>query len=227
MAKLELICSTYKRLGCFAGLVPSQYRKEGARRWSKGLVPPVAGRAALEALIGPVAAFELLPTVAGPHSAADPHTSPPPETTRQKQAAADQPAEPISEAAIGVPVLHPPLPGEPPPTPQGPPPVQRGMLGVIATPPRDPLPEPGAFEAEDAEPAPLPADAKPSVYWLAELVKRQAAHPPPRAWGDPTDAVKLMFWHERQDAIRAAWEIEWREAAQAAAASSTVAGGEA
>ena len=53
-----LIEAVHKGGGGFYGIRLARYRKAGARRWSRALVPLVAGRAALEALVGPVVAFE-------------------------------------------------------------------------------------------------------------------------------------------------------------------------
>ena len=54
-----LIDISNKGSGGFAPLIPARYRR-GSRggRWSRALVPAVAGRAALEALVGEVSAFE-------------------------------------------------------------------------------------------------------------------------------------------------------------------------
>jgi hypothetical protein len=70
-----------KGCGGFWSQVPARYRRErrpGARRWSEALVPALAGRAALEALIGEVADFELLSPAAAEALAAPPIDPAPP-----------------------------------------------------------------------------------------------------------------------------------------------------
>jgi putative DNA primase/helicase len=58
-----LIEGSYKELGGFKALNPARYRKPGARRWSSALVPAEGGKAALEALLGDLVAFELVEAV--------------------------------------------------------------------------------------------------------------------------------------------------------------------
>jgi hypothetical protein len=77
-----LIGDTYKRLGGPSPHIQARYRKPTARSWSLALVPPIDGRAALEALIGPLSAFEFIPPAAAP--AEEPAMPPakPPEQAR-------------------------------------------------------------------------------------------------------------------------------------------------
>jgi hypothetical protein len=185
-----LIRHTHKGSGGFKSLGGARYRKPGARRWSHALAPLEGGQAALEAVVGPLAAYD--PVV--PEAAQPPHTS-------------DARAYAREAEAPPVPMLHPPLPGEavgPPAPPLLPP----GPLGVVDAPlaPTARGPEPGSTEPEDDEPADAPA------AWQAELARRLAARPKPRIWGDATDAVKLMFWREWAEAIVAEWDTDWRAA---------------
>ncbi|WP_207792146.1 DUF7146 domain-containing protein [Siccirubricoccus phaeus] len=118
------------------------------------------------------------------------------------------PATAISEAPEP-PLLHPPLPGE---MGQAPPPPRtgRGMLGVIASPPPDPWPEPGSWE-----PPELPEDAEAPPHWRAELKRRLAEKPRPKVWNDFTDVLRQTTWQREQDRIRAEWVGEWRAAVEA------------
>jgi hypothetical protein len=207
-----LIVEIYKAFGAFSRLAPAHYRKAGARRWSAALVP-ATGRAALETLIGPVEAFELLgPLPAAPEAR---RPAPAPETTAGIRPADPAPL-PIDGPAIYT-TLHPPLPGEGAPALR---PVRAASAGpiIVATGPPPPAvawPEPGSFEPEDAvvEPPPLPAEAP--APWEAELQRRLARYPRPKIWDDEGDDAKQLFWHLRQDSIRATWAVDWREAWQA------------
>lgn len=73
--------STHKGCGPFRPLRTARYRKPGACRWSKALVPAERGEAALRGLLGPLAAFELVvpePAAERPARPAAPPSAPPP-----------------------------------------------------------------------------------------------------------------------------------------------------
>jgi hypothetical protein len=53
-------------LGGFKGMIGAKYRKGLRGRWSVALVPVEGGRAALEAIVGPVTAYEVEDAEAGP-----------------------------------------------------------------------------------------------------------------------------------------------------------------
>lgn len=67
-----LIEGSNKGSGGFKSLTPARYRKPGARRWSSALVPIVDGRAALEAMLGALAAFELVDAAPAPQASPTP-----------------------------------------------------------------------------------------------------------------------------------------------------------
>jgi putative DNA primase/helicase len=80
-----LIGVSNKGLGGFSGLTLASYRKPGARRSSKALVPIEDGKAALQAVVGELAAFELVPD-GQPVTEAE---------ARPIEAAAPEPVEPV------------------------------------------------------------------------------------------------------------------------------------
>ncbi len=90
-----LIEGAYKGLRCFKTLQPARYRKGLRGRWSLALVPPEGGRDALEARVGPLAAFETAnPQPAAPPALEEPAAMPitlplpePPEAPRLPPAA--------------------------------------------------------------------------------------------------------------------------------------------
>ena len=175
-----LVGHTYKTGGPFRPLIPAQYRKPGARRWSEALVPPEAGRAALEAVVGPLAAYQ---------------DDMPPGAPRKPVQAPGAPPAPVP--ALELPEL--------PPDRRTP---VLTVLGVappfeVPMPPELPPPHMGKTPPIQALPATPPPSARDR---LAEMAKRLDRLKPPRMLGDGFDELRVSTWRDRCARIAAAAE---------------------
>ncbi len=84
----------------FRGLLSARYRKAGTY-WRRALVPPLAGREALQSVVeGVILDFELLP------SSPLPPPPPPPASRRRSSPPALAPAIPVPAAPVPAPALH-------------------------------------------------------------------------------------------------------------------------
>jgi hypothetical protein len=159
----------------FGGLIPARYRRgQGGGRWSFALVPATKGRALLEAITGPLGAYEPLHQPAAPQRP----TAPP---------------DPVAEAPRPV------VPPAPPPPPSA---HAEGaeVYSIGEAPPFD-FPAGAAPPPDGAgrPPRPVPAAPPPTAREaLAALSARLDRLRPPRLWGDPTDALRIAAWRQRQ-----------------------------
>jgi hypothetical protein len=170
----------------FGCLSPARYRRgQGGGRWSFALVPMTKGRELLEAITGPLAAFETL--AAAPAHSQRPHAA---ETPMQ---AAQEPQE--------VPTAAPrPTAAEAPETAPTPRPASARVYSMGEAPPFDLPAAPAAPPpAAAAPPRAVPNTPPPSARKaLADLSLRLDRLRPPRLWGDPTDALRIAAWRQRQ-----------------------------
>ena len=178
-----------KELRGFGGLVPARYRRGlGGGRWAFALVPVVKGRELLEAITGPLAAFEPL--------------SRPPADAEHPRA-----AEPAAPQPRPVPDAPPPSPPEPHPAPAPASADGARVCSMGEAPPFD-FPASGAAPAPGGvkPPRPVPASPPPTAReTLADLSARLERLRPPRLWGDAMDDLRMQVWRQRHaDAVAAA-----------------------
>ncbi len=181
------IMDSHRGLGGFKTLAPARYRRGLRGRWSSAMVPVASGRAALESLVGPLAAFELVEAA---------------------RAVASTP-EPIPAAAKEAPMIYlqPPIPGDvPSPRPAIPPPAVGAppaapRLRVVLSFHPEPSPPPPAILADAS---PIPAASIPDARArLADLSRRLDAVRPVILWKDEFDPLRIETWQARIAAARA------------------------
>jgi hypothetical protein len=175
----SLIGGSNKEIEPFKTLAPARYRKGLRGRWSAALVPVEGGRAALEAIVGVLAAFELVLQGRQAETEIPPTEAVPINIVVEAAGAAAGAAVSAAEGA------------------------RMFVMGV--DPPFD-LPQPPAAPPERVLPlmavlpAPVPPDA---AARLALASIRLETVRPPRMWGDWTDPLRVDTWRARCAAARA------------------------